>query len=108
MTNIEILRSRCTAIASSFYPDRNVMEVALFDAKFDPTAEAIPKDVEIIKMAIRLVMGFVETSRSEGQESVSTNWDAVKANIKRVCGEYGLDPSEYMTVSSITDASNLW
>jgi hypothetical protein len=108
MTNIEILRSRCTALASSFYPDTNVMSVALFDAGIDPTAEATPKDVEVIKVAIRLVMGFVESSRGEGSESVSTNWDAVKANIKRVCGEYGLDPSKYMTVSRISDASNLW
>lgn len=108
MTNLEILRSRCTAIASSFYPDTNVLEVALFDAGIEPTSDAKPKDVEIVKVALALVGGFVETSRSEGQESVSTEWDAVKANIKRVCGEYGLDASAYVEVSSISDASNLW
>jgi hypothetical protein len=108
MTNLEILRSRCTAIASSFYPDRNVMEVELFDAGINPTGEATPKDVEVIKVAIRLVAGFVETSRSEGSESVSTEWEAVNANIKRVCGEYGLDASDYVEVSAISDASNLW
>jgi hypothetical protein len=108
MTNLEILRSRCTAIASSFYPDRNVMEVALFDAGIEPTGEAQPKDIKIVKVALQLVSGFVETSRSEGSESVSTEWEAVKANIKRVCGEYGLDASDYIEVSSISDASHLW
>lgn len=108
MTNLEILRSRCTAIASSFYPDSNVMEVALFDAGIDPAEDATPKDIALVKVALALVAGFVETSRGEGSESVSTKWEAVTANMKRVCGEYGLDASDYMEVSRISDASNLW
>lgn len=108
MTNLEILRSRCTAIASSFYPDQNVLKVALFDAGIDPAGEAAPKDIATVKVALALVAGFVETSRGEGSESVSTELAAVRANIKRVCGEYGLDASDYMEVSSISDASNLW
>ncbi len=108
MTNIERLRSKCTAIASSFYPDHNVMVDALFDEGIDPNKKAEPRDVNLIKVALRLVGGFVETSRGEGSESVSTDWDAVKANMKRICGEYGLDASAYIEVSRIRDASNLW
>jgi hypothetical protein len=81
---------------------------ALFDEGIDPNEKAEPRDVNLIKVALRLVGGFVETSRGEGSDSVSTKWEAVKANIIRVCGEYGLDASDYIEVSSISDASHLW
>lgn len=108
MTNLEILRSRCTAIASSFYPDRNVLEVALFDAGINPADEATPNDVEMIKVALRLVRGFVETSRGEGRVSVGTDWDAVKTNIIQTAKDAGLDPAEYTELSTITDRSDIW
>lgn len=111
MDNLTAAKTLCTAICSPFYPDVAVVEMALFNEGIDARAEATPKDANIFKVAVRLVMGFVEGSRSEGGISTSVlSADAIKQSISIWCGNYGLDAeeilSEYQT--SIEDGSKLW
>lgn len=108
MTNLEALSAKCTRICSGFYPDRKVLEDALFDAGIGVNDEAIPKDVRIVTTAIELVVGYVEQSRSEGGVAVSVNEDAVKQSIIFHCDKYGLDTSRFVKISSIENGSSLW
>jgi hypothetical protein len=98
----------CTSIASTFYADRGVMELAITNAGIDINAEYAANDINLLKCALELVQGFVNTLQIEGDVHNNTNWDAVKANIIRISNKYGLDPSEYITLSSVEDASVKW
>lgn len=110
MTNIEALRTLCNAIANTFYPDTATLEFALFNESVDAKADATPKDATIFRVAVALIKGYVENSRSEGGVSTSVNEDAVKESLLFWCNYYGLDAadelSDYLRV--IDDVSNRW
>lgn len=108
MTNLEALSAKCTRICSGFYPDNKVLENALFDAGIDVEGTAIQKDVRIVRVAIELVVGYVEQSRAEGGVTVSVNEGAVKQSIIFHCNKYGLDASEFVNISTVENGSNLW
>ena len=60
MKNNVALRSLCNAIANTFYPDNATIDLALFNEGIDSQAEATPKDPQIFRVAVSLVMGYVE------------------------------------------------
>lgn len=110
MTNIEALRTLCNAIANTFYPDDATLEFALFNEGIDPNADATPKDESIFRVAVGLVRGYIESSRSENGISTSVMQDAVEKSLMYWCNVYGVDAedviAEFMRV--IDDASNLY
>lgn len=110
MNNALALRNLCNAMANTFYPDQGTIELALFNEGIDPAANATPKDPEICKVAVSLVMGYVEGSRNENGVSTSVRDEAVKESIRYWLNIYGLDADEvlgdYMRV--IEDCSQRW
>lgn len=110
MDNQKALSSLCNAIANTFYPDSSTIEIALFNDGIDPQAEATPKDEQLFRVAIRLVKGYVESSRNENGVSTSVSADAIKESMRYWCGEYGLDADEILAdrLRIIEDGSYLW
>ena len=110
MNNLEALSTLCTSIANTFYPDSAVLRLALFNEGVDADADAQPKDATIFRCAVRLVMGYVEASRSEGSVSTSVMQDAVDKSLQYWCNYYGLDAEEELSEykRTISDATNLW
>lgn len=108
MTNLEAIKALCKRTVSGFYPDKDVLVFTLENARIKPADTFIPGDVKIIRLAIKVVQGMAKTSHSEG--GVSTGWDQdrIESSIIALCNEYGLDSSEFVQQSSITDGSNLW
>ena len=64
MDNLKALRGLCNAICNTFYPDRGAMEMVLFNEGIDGNAEATPKDEKLFRVAIRLVRGYVESTKT--------------------------------------------
>lgn len=110
MNCVEALRGLCNAMASSFYPDEAAMEVVLYNEGINPTDEAKPKDKAILMAAITLVMGYVESSRSDNGVSVSVREEAIKGSIRHWCSIYGVDAEDAMMGYDrvMSDGSNLW
>ena len=110
MKNLEALSRLCNAIANTFYPDSATLNFALFNEGIDSQAEATPKDVAVFRVAIRLVMGYVESSRSENGVSTSVREDSVKDSLSFWCKQYGLDADEELNdyLRTIDNATNLW
>lgn len=110
MTNLEALRSLCNSIANTFYPDEQTMRLTLFNEGIDADIDATPKDKELLKCAIRLVMGYIEGSRTENGVSTSVREDAVKSSIIFWCKNYGLDADEILIsgLRIIDDGTHLW
>ncbi len=110
MDNLTALRSLCNAICNTFYPDNATIELVLFNEGIDPKGEAVQKDEEIFRMAISLVMGYIESSRSENGVSTAVKEDAIKESIRYWCGIYGLDADDILGdyIRVIEDGSNLW
>lgn len=110
MNNLKALSSLCNAIANTFYPDSSTIELVLINEGIDPQAEATPKDETLFRVAICLVMGYVESSRSENGISTSVREDAIKESIKYWCNIYGLDAEDFIPESLriIEDGSKLW
>ena len=110
MNNLTALRNLCNAIANTFYPDQGTLELALFNEGIDPAANATPKDPNIFKVAVSLVMGYVEGSRNENGVSTSVMDEAVKESIKYWCNIYGLDADEVLGdyIRVIEDCSHRW
>lgn len=110
MTNIEALRTLCNAIANTFYPDDATLEFALFNEGIDVQAAATPKDVQIFRIAVGLVRGYVESSRTENGVSTSVMQDAVEKSLNYWCNVYGVDADEIIAdiFRVIDDASNLY
>ena len=110
MKNGAALRNLCNAIANTFYPDNATIGLVLFNEGIDSNAEATPKDEKLFRVAISLVMGYVESSRSENGVSTSVKEDAIKESIRCWCNIYGLDADEvlndYLRVTE--DGSHLW
>ena len=108
MDNLTALRGLCNALCSSFYPDITTMTLVLYNEGLDAMDEAAPKDVTILKLAIKLVKGYIETSRTEGGVSVSIDIDKIDDAIKEWCDDYGLDASEFVQLKTIENGSHLW
>lgn len=110
MTNIEALKSLCNAICNTFYPDVPTMEMMLFNEGINKSGVAVAKDVNIFRIAVRLVMGYVEGSRSENGISTSVRADAIKKSILGWCKEYGVDAEDVVEDGFVTieDGSNRW
>lgn len=110
MKNSAALKGLCNAIANTFYPDNATIEVALFNEGIAPDETATPKDPQIFRVAVSLVMGYVESSRSENGVSTSVKEDAVKESIKYWCNIYGLDADEILKdyLRETEDGSHLW
>lgn len=51
---------------------------------------------------------IVLASDTVGKSTQSYNVDALKDRIQDICNENGLDASQHIKVSSITDGSKLW
>lgn len=51
---------------------------------------------------------IVLTSDSLGKSSQGYNVEKLEERIKDLCNENGLDVSDYVSVPTITDGSNLW
>ena len=65
--------------------------------------------IKIAKAAILcLKKMMVLSSDSLGKASQSYNVDKLQDRIVDICNENGMDASDYVKVSSITDGSNLW
>ena len=110
MTNLSALYSLCNAIANTFYPDESTLKVALFNAEIDPDATATPKDPQIFRVAVALVRGYVEGSRTENGISTSVLQEAVEKSLKYWCNYFGLDAEQELgdTQTYIEDGSKIW
>lgn len=109
MTNLEALRAQCKLICNTCYVDSDVLQLALHNAGIDGDSEAAAKDPAIIREAIVIVKGWVETSRSESGISASIDADAIRTSIIFWCGEAGLDVSEFVDETITLDSgSDLW
>lgn len=109
MKNIEALKTTCNALANTFYPDEATLELTLFNEGVNAQATAQPKDKTILRLAIRLVIGYVESSRNEGGISTAVRDNAIAKSIRSWCDEYGLDADDILSSeSSIEDISFMW
>lgn len=109
LTNSEALRAQCKLICNTCYVDKDVLALVLYSAGMDANATATANDPEIIRQAILIVKGWIETSRSENGISVSIDMDAVKTNILFWCKQAGLDASEFVDdMITLENGSDLW
>lgn len=110
MTNLEALKAQCKLICNTCYVDTDAATLALVNAGLDPEATAMPQDVEILRAAIGIVRGWVETSRSENGISAATDLTAVRRNIAWWCSQGGLDASEFLgdDATTIDNGSDMW
>lgn len=109
MNNLEALRAQCKLICNTCYVDSDVLKLAILNSGMDAEADAVAKDPELIKTAIIIVKGWVETSRSENGISTSIDMEALKQSIMFWCGEAGLDASEYLdNIVTLESGSDLW
>ncbi len=109
-TNLEALRAKCKLICDTCYADDDVLIDVLCDNGINPSGNAVPMDVEIVKAAIIVVKGWVESARSEGGINVSINREAVEKNILFWCQRFGLDASEYLSdcMTVVQDGSDMY
>ena len=82
--------------------DANVGDL---DAEYDAEADRKPIAIAAIKVLKKLV---VLTSDSMGKSSQGYDVDELKNRIKAICSENGLEVSDFVEMSSITDGSNRW
>lgn len=109
MTNSEALRAQCKLICNTCYVDMDVLSLALLNAGICADADAMPNDPDIIRTAILIIKGWVETSRSENGISAAIDMPALKNNIKYWCAKVGLDASEFVDgLISLESGSDLW
>lgn len=109
MTNTDALKTICNALCNTFYPDTKTVELMLYNESIDKEAMAIPKDEKLFRLAVRLVGGYVETSRNENGISTSVSREAVNQSITQWCKDYGLDAEEFvLSIKTIENASFRW
>ena len=84
MDNKSALRGLCNALCNTFYPDNAAIEVMLFNEGIQACDDARPKDVSLLKLAIKLVMGYCETSRTETMVLTLTNMSRTFIRLKTV------------------------
>lgn len=108
-TNLEALKAQCKLICNTCYVDEDVARLVLQNAGLDAESEPSANNPDIVRAAILIVKGWVETSRSENGISASVDVESVKKGIVFWCGRAGLDVSEYVdNLTVIDNGSNLW
>lgn len=75
------------------------------DSEYNAETDRKPIAIAAIKVLKKLI---VLTSDSMGKSSQGYNVDELRKRIKSLCSENGLDVSDFVDVSSITDGSNMW
>ena len=109
MTNSEVLRAQCKLICDTCYVDSDVVSLALLNAGVDGEATATANDPVIIRAALSIVRGWVETGRSEGGISVSVDVASVKRSMAYWCGVAGIDVSEFVDGTvTLENGTELW
>lgn len=95
-----------------YVPGRTTLQKALLDAKvsdldseYDPENDKVGIAIAAIKVLKKMI---VLTNDSLGKSSQGYSVEKLEDRIKDLCRENGLDVSEFVKVSSITDGSNLW
>jgi hypothetical protein len=95
-----------------YVPGRTTLRKALLDAKvsdldseYDPEKDKVGIAIAAIKVLKKMI---VLTNDSLGKSSQGYSVEKLEDRIKDLCRENGLDVSEFVKVSSITDGSNLW
>ena len=95
-----------------YTPSALAIQKAMADAGITGYQEAydVGKDKIMIATAAILCLKkmIVLSSDSIGKASQSYNAEMLQKRIEALCNENGLDSSDYVEVSSITDGSNLW
>ncbi len=82
--------------------DANVTDL---DSEYNPETDKKGVAVAAIKVLKRMI---VLTSDSLGKSSQGYSVEMLERRIKALCKENGLDASEFVDLSSITDGSHLW
>lgn len=109
MTNFEAIKAQCKLICNTCFVDGDVIKLMLLNEGLAELDEATPNDPTLIRIAIMIVKGWVETSRSENGISASIDMAALKNNIMFWCRQAGLDASEFVDdLITFDDGSNLW
>lgn len=107
--NLEALKAQCKLICNTCYVDDDVARLVLLNAGLKEDESPTANNPELVKAAILIVKGWVETSRSENGISVSVDVASIKKSIVFWCGQCGLDASEYVDDLVVIDnGSNLW
>ncbi|MBQ7512406.1 MAG: hypothetical protein IJU11_06655 [Prevotella sp.] len=111
-TNLEALRAKCKLICNTCYVDDDVLIDVLCDAGITPDGDAsgTTAAVTLAELAVMVVAGWVETSRSEGGMSVGVSRGAVVSSIAAWCERWGLDASKYLSDSMtvVQDGSGMY
>ena len=104
------LRAICKAICNTCYVDDDVLRVMLLSNKdVDPESEIFDLTPDLVEIALTIVRGWVETSRSEGGVSVSSSTEQLNDNITFWCNKYGLEAENYLiNVKVVENGSNMW
>lgn len=104
------LRAVCKAICNTCYVDDDVLTAMLVSKGIEPEGESSGDfPAAIVELAIVIVKGWVETSRSEGGVSVARDTKQLNQNIMYWCNKYGLEADELLSgVITIRNGSNLW
>lgn len=109
MTNKEALRAQCKLICNTCYVDDDVLRLALLNDGISEDDTATANDPAIIRSAILIVKGWVETSRAENGISVSIDMPTLENNIMFWCGKAGLDASEFIDgLITLESGSDIW
>lgn len=109
MNNREALKAQCKLICNTCYVDSDVAEYSLLSAGLNPESGAEIGSAALIKLAIEIVKGWVETSRSENGISAAIDMPTLQNNIIYWCGKAGLDASDYVDgIVSLESGSDLW
>lgn len=95
-----------------YTPSGLTLRKALADAKvtdlegeYNPETDKRAIAIAAIKVLKKLI---VLTSDSLSKASQGYSVEMLEKRIKGICSENGLDASEFVELSSITDGSNLW
>lgn len=109
MNNLEALQAQCKLICNTCYVDDDVAQLALSSADIDADGTATANNQDIIRLAIVIVKGWVETSHSEGGVSSSIDMQTLHSNIIYWCRQADLDASEFLDdIVTFESGSELW
>lgn len=109
MTNSEALKAQCKLICDTCYVDSDVVDLALLNAGINGDSIAVANDPQMIRAALTIVKGWVETGRTESGISVSVNIDSIKRSMAYWCGIAGIDVSEFVDGTvTLESGTELW
>jgi len=94
-----------------YSPSSLTIKKALIDGGLDGSNEYVPAEhkVNVIKVAINILKKLIVlSSDSMGKSSQGFKEQELKNRIKALCGEAGLDASDYIEIPTIEDGSHLW